>query len=283
MKEGVSMEDTIDIRVLFDVIKKQARYIYIITTAITLTVVLYLFLIAKPVYEVKAMLEIGEINTHSIENIQNIKQKLMYEYKVNEKTHKKIYPRVKSVEVPKKSNSILSISVYARSNPEALEYMHTITSKILHEYKEKTDAYILNKQSLIKLRDEAISSTLEALNIMKKDLEEYNNKIVSLEDEDGALAGIYALQIGQKQKQMIELQQYIVDLKNNKQALILSLSPLKIRPTQIVGDVVILEKPIKPKKGLIIVVSFITALMLSIFFIFFLEFIQAERKDTLKE
>ena len=57
------------------------------------------------------------------------------------------------------------------------------------------------------------------------------------------------------------------------------MSPLKIHKTAIVGNIEELDKPVKPKKTLIVVVAFITGLMLSIFLAFFLEFILSERKE----
>ena len=48
---------------------------------------------------------------------------------------------------------------------------------------------------------------------MKKELDTYSQKIISLKSEDAALAGIYALQIGQKQTELQNLKKYISKLK----------------------------------------------------------------------
>ena len=53
----------------------------------------------------------------------------------------------------------------------------------------------------------------------------------------------------------------------------------KVLMTQVVGKVTVDTEPIKPKKKLIIIVAFITGLMLSIFFAFFLEFIKGIKND----
>lgn len=52
----------------------------------------------------------------------------------------------------------------------------------------------------------------------------------------------------------------------------------KIKMTKIIGKINVGEKPIKPKKKFIIIVTFITGLIISIFLAFFLEFIQGFRK-----
>ncbi len=50
-----------------------------------------------------------------------------------------------------------------------------------------------------------------------------------------------------------------------------------------IGNIVIDDNPInKPKKTLIVVVSFITGFMLSIFLIFFMQFVNSIRKEDNK-
>ncbi len=53
----------------------------------------------------------------------------------------------------------------------------------------------------------------------------------------------------------------------------------KVKMTQLVGKIKIGEKSIKPKKKLIIIVTFITGLMLSIFLAFFLEFLRGIKRE----
>lgn len=50
-----------------------------------------------------------------------------------------------------------------------------------------------------------------------------------------------------------------------------------IRNNEIVGDFIVKEHPIKPKKKLIVVVVFVSSLVLSIFFVFVLNFFRDEK------
>jgi len=61
-----------------------------------------------------------------------------------------------------------------------------------------------------------------------------------------------------------------------------NISPANIQNFHVVGDFVTKDHPAKPKKRLILAVAFITGLILSVFFVFFLEFIEENRK-RLKE
>ncbi|NOR54693.1 MAG: hypothetical protein GQ531_00645 [Sulfurovum sp.] len=272
-------EDKIDLRELFSVLKRRKKLLWSVTGGLTVLAIVYVFIIAKPVYEVKTMIEVGQIDAKPIDDINNIKQKLSYEYKVNVKNKKIELPRVKSISVPKKSDSILFINIHGYSNEEAVTYIQMVIDKIETQYKEKTDAYTNSQKALIKLTQEDIKDNSSSLVEMRKELNQYSQKIISLKSEDAALAGIYVLQIGQKQTELQELKKYISELKNKEQELKLSITPLMMKPTHIVGEIETLEKPIKPKKILITIVAFITGLMLSVFLAFFLEFIASAKKE----
>jgi len=278
-----TQNNVIDLKELFFVLKRRKKLIFLITTLITILAIVYAFFIAKPVYAVKSMIEVGIIDNKPIDNINTIQQKLSYVYKVNTKGIKRELPLVKSISTAKKSDNILSITIHGNNNEEAVTYIQTVINKIETQYKEKTNAYINNQKELIKLVQEDIKETSIDLIQMKKELATYSQKIVSLKREDAALAGIYALQIGQKQIQLQNIKKYISALKSKEQELKLSITPLMMKPTHIIGEIEILEKPIKPKKILIVVVAFITSLILAVFLAFFLEFITAIKKSLREE
>ncbi len=273
-------QDTIDLRELFSVLRKRKKLIWSITGILTLLAIVYVLFIARPVYEVKTMIEVGQIDAKPIDDVNDIKQKLSYEYRVNVKDKNIKLPRVKAISVPKKSQSIISLIIHGYSNEEATKYIQTVIKKIESQYKEKTDAYMKNQKELIKLIQNDIDINTKNYEAMKKDLDAYSQRIILLKSKDAALAGIYVLQIGQKQTQLIELQKYISELKNKKEELKLSITPLMMKPTHIVGEIETLKGPVKPKKKLIVIVAFITGLMLSIFLAFFLEFMTGIIKNT---
>ena len=78
-----------------------------------------------------------------------------------------------------------------------------------------------------------------------------------------------------------KLQETVLYVQNRhkKMAKLYSSKSAKIKETQLVGDIVIVDTTKKMKKKLIVVVGFITGLMLSVFLAFFLEFIQSAKKD----
>jgi len=277
-------EDTIDIRELIETIKKRKTLIYAITGVMTLLAVLYAFVLAKPVYEVKAMIEIGKIEAgtkdeKTLDDLVDVKQKLEYTYGVKSKKQQAL-PRVKSISIAKNSKGIFSIVVEGRDNDSTIEHIKKVVYKLENDYAQKIKAYTDTKKELIELTQKDIKETQNNLIDIGKTLKNYNQKVLSITEKDAALAGLYTIQISQNQARLQELQSRISELKTKEFKLKLSLSPLRITQTHIVGEVESLDKPIKPKKALIIIVAFITALMFSIFLVFFLEFLRGMKEEV---
>jgi len=269
--------DTIDLKELFKTLKKRKKMILLITLVVTLLSIFYAYFIAKPVYQVQAMIEIGKLGDKPLANIQDIQHKLEYIYGVRSKK-KRILPRVKAISVAKKTKNVFSVAVEGYSNDDAIKFTEGIVHKVEKEYKDQIDTYIHAQKELIALTQNDIKVTKENLKKIQQTLENYNQEIMNITTADAALAGIYIIQISQNQTQVQSLQARISALREKKYNIALSISPLKIKQTQIVGEVEVLNKPIKPKKALIVIVSFISSLLLAIFLAFFLEFLR-----TLKE
>jgi len=277
-EQNHTADDVIDLRELYMVLRKRKKMIIVITILITALAALYAYVIAKPVYEAKAMIQLGEIDGEPIEKLGDVKAKLSYRYKINDPKMK--LPKIKTIAIPKNSKSVLALTSYGHSQEDAVKTMDKTVSEIKKEYKNKTDIYVNNQRALIRQTDADIKQYEKTLHDMEKKIVDYTNKIITLKHEDAALAGIYAMQIGQKQQELVRLTQYISGLKTKKQLLELSISPVKIKATQVVGDIKSSKDPIKPKKALILIVAFITGILFAIFLSFIMEFVANLRSES---
>ena len=68
-------------------------------------------------------------------------------------------------------------------------------------------------------------------------------------------------------------------LEDQKRTIELLLLPHNYKNTQIVGEIMTNDFPTKPKKKLIVAVAFVTGFIISIFLVFFIQFIQGIRKE----
>ena len=74
----------------------------------------------------------------------------------------------------------------------------------------------------------------------------------------------------------LTLNNKIIKLEEKVKSLEYRLLPQNVQNSQVVGNYVVNEYPVKPKKKLIVVVAFVTGFILSVFLVFFLNFIRQE-------
>jgi len=128
----------------------------------------------------------------------------------------------------------------------------------------------------------------------KKYLKIINSNIKENSNKNPALAAISLIQIKDLRDSISDKSIKLLDLKNEKQNLVNSkvnnlieeknflksmLLPYSYKNTKIVGDIIISDNPIKPKKKLIVVVAFVTGFILSVFVVFFLQFIGSFKEE----
>jgi capsular polysaccharide biosynthesis protein len=276
----VQEDDTIDLRELFHVLKKRQKLIYLLTLLITLSTIAYVYTV-KSVYEVKVSMELGQINKKPVQSIMDLKQKIETMYEIDNKEIE--LPKVTNITLPKNTNNIIKMNAQGYTNIGAKEKLqHTITYiKSLQD--KDLNSYVSLQEKKLQLTKEDIKNNIQTIAKISEDIKNYEHKLLNISKQDAALAGIYAIAIGKKETELNNISSRINSLKNQKNTLEFSISPLNIKRASVIGKMVIHDKPIKPKKILIIIVSFITALMLSIFLAFFLEFIQGLKDEDIKE
>lgn len=268
--------DVIDIKEVFQILSARKKLIWLSTLLFVLVSMMYVFTV-KPVYQVQAMIEMGKLEAgtqdeKSLDNVVDIKQKLEYIYGVKSKK-KRDLPKVKSIGLNKHAKNVFSIMVEGHSNEDAKAFVDEIIRKIEKEYSDQIASYIDTQKELISLMQTDIKVAERNLKKIDTTLTDYSQKIMNLTTADAALAGIYTIQISQNQTQSQELQATISALKAKVYSLKLMMTPLRIKKTHIIGEMEVLDTPVRPKKALIIVISFIAGLLFSIFLVFFLNFI----------
>lgn len=269
-------EDQIDLRELWATLVKRKKFIGIVTGVITALAVAYV-LLAKPIYEVMAVISLAEINHKTVDNPHDLKQKLDYIYEVNLKGKKKVYPIVSEVSLPKKSNGILVVKAQGYANKDATTKVNQVVDFVVKsENKDIMDYIDLQKKHiLINLKN--IHRLQKTIDKNKEQVSSYEKKVISLQKKDAALAAIYAIEVGKKEAELNQMQKTKSQLIKNNNALEYSISGVNLKNPKRVGNVQVLDHPVKPKKILIVAVAFMTGLMLSVFLAFFLEFIQGAK------
>ena len=278
MQQQCYEEDTIDLRELWAVLRKRKRLIWFITGVVTLAALAYVLLV-RPVYEVKGVVELAQIDKKAVQNANDLRQKLSFIYGVNTKGKKREYPIVQAITLPKKSKNLLIVTARGYNNTSAKKKLENVIEYVKKIQDKELKFYVETQKKSLALTTSDLKRNQQLIAQIQEDLKNYQKKLLSISKQSAALAGIYSIEIGKKQTELNSIINKIYALKNSVNNIELSMSPLRIHKTVIVGNIEELDKPVKPKKKLIVIVSFITGLMLSIFLAFFLEFIQSERKE----
>jgi uncharacterized protein involved in exopolysaccharide biosynthesis len=245
-------EDEIDLKELF--LTLWAKKVFIVGFTLVIVIVGVVYSLSKtPVYEIKAVVEVGSFNSNSnsnsnnyIENPQNLIKKLLIINKENVKTQEK--STLQDVSLVKSTPNLIEIIVASTSNQEGKVLIEKIIKQVKEEHNEKIDSY----KALIQSN---INNLMSQINLLEKS----ENKF------EGSVATKF-------------------DLISKINELELSISPHSMQPTKLIGKIITDDSPVKPKKKLIVAVAFVTGFILAVFLVFFMQFIKGfkEEKETIK-
>lgn len=197
---------------------------------------------------------------------------------------------------------ILNTNLNIKNLEEQIKYIENVTK--------------VEKEEQIKFLNSIELTTIDnKLNFNKEKLSQYQeniNQITKRRSSDNTQNMLSAMEILNYQNLILNLQNQIENLNKEKQNILnekipnlkrdlefdiknriekikdnISLEKLKLtnniaKNSEVVGDVLVDDKPIKPKKSLVVVVAFVTGFILSIFIVFFMQFINNFRKEESK-
>lgn len=307
-------EDEIDLRELFKTLVKHKIKIVLITLAVTISALIYA-LSAPKVYEAKAVLRIGEYkiaNSNdkvvvSDSNVLSKELEILYIDILKNQTDREA--KTERIEVPKNQKNYLEITANGSSNKaveaeiqKVIDYVQEKHKKVLDDVKNLNETkakQVEGKLTLIKTK--TLPSLKEKIDRYKKDVTIYEanfldvqSNLKKIKDSNPTLATLQineqryladiiiklkdSLESFESEKNNLEVVE-IEKLEEELKALKVLMEPYNYKNTEVIGNIMTNEYPIKPKKSLIVAVAFATGLILSIFFVFFLEFIRNEKSE----
>ena len=311
-------EDEIDLRHLFGTFMKYKTKIAVITSIITIGAIVYAYSVPK-VYQAKVILKIGEYKLAKynekivIANASELSKELEILFIDILKNEKDREAKIEKIQLLKKQNNFIEISALSSSNELAIDELHNVINfvqtkhkKILDEVRENHEAAV--KKITVKLQllsTKTLQTLIKKVERYKNDIQRYetnlletNENLKKIKNISPTLAAIQineqtyisdfliklknSLEEYEKQKDDIELFR-IQELKEQLINLKVLMKPYNYKNTEIIGNVITNDYAIKPKKKLIVIVAFVTGLILSIFLVFFMEFIKGLREEEKSE
>lgn len=202
-----------------------------------------------------------------------------YKYKIDEfnfKTNlniKSLEGQIKYINEVKKIQKEENIDFLNRVDLALIENKLNFNKEKLSQYQENINN-ILKKRSSNDTQN--MLSAMEILNYQSLILN-LQNQIENLNKEKQNILVDKIPNI--KRELEYNIKNELEDILNRIELEKLKLTNKIAKNSEFVGSILVNEHPIKPKKSLIVVVSFVTGFILSIFLVFFIEFIRTLKKE----
>ena len=143
-------EDEIDLRELFKIIWDKKNFIILFTLAITVLATVYAY-IKTPIYEAKALLEIGEYKKNPVDDAVALEKKLSTIFIDMEKNLKDKTSEISNISVVKGLKNFLEIKSESTSNEEAKNEILKVLTFVQNEHEKILDD--VKKQKEMELRN----------------------------------------------------------------------------------------------------------------------------------
>lgn len=271
---AITHEDEIDLRELWQTLVNSKKLIVAVTLGITLLATIYAF-IKTPLFEAKAVLEIGSSGNTLLEDPLTLVKRVEIKYIVNSDVN--TTEELQKVAVVKGAKNLIELSVVALSNQQAESYL----TKIVEDVKQRHHELLQSSLTQLKTKITNLEEQKAELIQEKQDLMAYiikkSETIDKIIKENPSLAAIYTIEINNKASELANIKNRIYGLNSQLSDLYFAISENNIKPTKIVDAIMTDDFPIKPKKKLMIMVAFVTGLILSIFLAFIISFIQKQK------
>ena len=307
-------EDEIDLKELFNTLWFKKNLIIGITATITILAGIYAFN-KTPIYQVNALVEIGNYKLHNNNNNNNkalldsaneLVKKLNILFIDMFKNEKDRKFEITSISTPKKVNNFIEIKAEAISNELASQEILKVVShiqnkhqKILDDVKNRRELEIKNIETKIdNIKNKEVKLLTEKINIQQVNLDDYKlqlntigKNIKDIENSNPALTALKLMEKRDLSSFILELNLQLMDMRNKKdelktisinqllekkQLVASMLLPHNYKNSEIVGQVITNDYPAKPKKKLIVAVAFIAGFILSILLVFIMNAFRKE-------
>ena len=307
-------EDEIDLKELFKTIWAKKIFIVIFTLVVTILAGFYAYS-KTPIYEAKALLEIGEYkinNTtkNSVDDASTLEKKLSTLFVDMEKNLKDKTSEISNISVVKGLKNFLEIKSESTSNEEAkneilkvLTFVQNEHEKILDDVKKQKEMELRNidlqisdiKSKSVALIDKKIENNIKNLKNLEEQLKQVDENLKKIDSLNPSLAALKLMEkrditnsintitiqnfeLESKKDELLTTTLY--KLEESKKIIELSLLPHNYKNTQIVGEIMTNDFQTKPKKKLIVAVAFVTGFIISIFLVFLFNFIKQNENRT---
>ncbi len=247
---------------LFDIwqILAVRKWIVLIAPLVTVAFAIFYLLQATPVYECSAQVLVGQIGKeHQVANPAVIVQKLAGRYRLHDNTASRGMPHVSSVAYDKKeSGSIVHIKAVDTTAEGAKGYLEQVVDEFLVEQRN----VFAQEMALRQARLKALAARLESAETFRQEIKNHGAMVARQEPAQAAVLAV-------EQGRFLTLAS---ELEKERFALQAEMSAVDSFPAELLGVPHLPEKPIRPKRALVLLLAGISGVILGLTLAFVVEF-----------
>lgn len=273
-----SSQDEIDLVDIFRILYKHSKLIIggtLLATAIAVAIVLVL----PKIYEVSSIFEPGKVGDNNIVSPEYLKESILgsaYDYKIRESLQipPEDYPKFK-VYIPK-NTSLVKVSIEGSDTKKSEDILNKLNSFLNEDINERIkyeQDLIKNQMSIAVINNKKIE---EKIILLRNQIEQTRKKIKLLEasklkalsiSTEGAMSVLlYSNEIQNQQTYADAQEEKLKNLEEESQGADVRIDNLqlqlnRLKGMKIIKPVTVSDKPVKPKKTLIVVLVFVASLL----------------------
>jgi hypothetical protein len=273
MNKSIS-EDEIDLRKVWQTFVNYKKLIIVITLCTTMLATIYVF-IKMPLYEAKAVLEIGSSGNTLLEDPLTLVKRIEIKYIVNSDMN--TTAELQKVAVVKGTKNLVELTALAPSNSQAERYVMQIIEDVKQRHYELLQSSLTQLKTKIANLEAQRTELIEEKQALTTYIVKKNENIDKIGKENLSLAAIYTIEINNKASELLDIKNKIYALNSQLSDLYFAISENNIKPTKIVDAIMTDDFPVKPKKKLIIVVALVSGFIASLFMVLLISFIRNQK------
>ncbi len=256
-------DDEISLIELWDILVRRKKILAAVFAIVIIAALGYL-MVTKPIYESRAIISVGFIPQNPVFN----ESENAFETKFVEKPET-LMRQIKekhnvNVETQKTEEGLLILTAQGFSPEEP-------KIKLLSAIEET----LLRINALFDTAARDFDNYTDFLYSQKSELEkqilEYKEKIDSASAKNPSLSAMLVLEKGRALEQKVSIEKQIIMMR-------FALSPVNTQPSKVLKEPTISEEPVKPKKKLVLALSFVLGIFMGVFAAFFAEFLANVKK-----
>ncbi len=263
-------QDEISLVEIFSILRR--RYLLIVFIVVLAVIAAAVYVAnAQSIYESRAVFRVGSIGgTQNVSGDAPIEppailvKRLKEDYGVGDARERHDLPRLESVSVDKNSTELIELLARAHSADEAQDFLEKVSDKLLLEHRQLYDR-----------AKQALGGRLDYLRNAKmaidQALADIDANVEGLVQRDISAAVLFALEKTRLLEQSLEVEGRIAELK--------IVQEIKSYPSSLIRTATYSERTVAPKRPLILILTFILALIMGVILAFIVEFISLNNKN----